>query len=497
MVMLINILVISFFIGVNILLVASIFKEFIARKKRLYISTTLWLVTNLYLLILVSFFFNWLYPLEGVEDGTFFKDFLVKIILLFFLFFIMMLFYCIKQDKSLNYKIPFEVILFLTFSVQGILLLILNCNSFIMLYLNTELLSISSVILSFNLKAGLSGSLIYYVLSAIGSGCLLFGVGFIYFITGIESFPELCMFLHNSLSTLEPWKLNMLHIGYILFVSGIFIKIGSVAPFHLWIQEVYKSANTFVVSFFASIPILGLFGILLNLNVALGPQFVNGLEYYYVGLSICSVLIGTFGAMNQDNLKRIFVYSSISNIGFIICLFPNVTWESYGVIIFFIIIYCFNSFCFWSLLTVFELCLNVKINNFKDLSTLYHSGRYAKSYCIFLLVFLFSSIGIPPLSGFFGKYFLFLNLVEQGHYGLLCFFIIMSCLSAYYFLRVVITIVLPRGKEEGFFCRDAPDNLDVGFIFATMFHIGFFFVMSILMTNSILAGLSLFFFYMV
>ena len=483
-------------IGASLLLCYALYKDYLAKKKERYMSQNLWFLSSILAVLIVGFGLNWLLPYDYVMQAEYgFNFFFTNSILWFFTFFVIMLLYLIKTHYSLNYEIPFEAVALISVSVHSVLLLISHGDSFINIYVCIELLSICSILLSFNLKGGLKGSLIYYVLSAIGSGCLLFGISFMYFIVGGETFADLAVFFHHSLSTLAPWKLNILKFGYILFVCGIFIKLGTVVPFHLWIGEVYNTANTYVVTYFASIPMLGLFGILLHINMAIGYTFIHSLDFFFYGLSIFSVFIGTFGAMHQTKLKRVFAFSSISNVGFIICLFPNVTWESYSTIVFFIFLYSFNAFCLWASLTVFEYGLKVNVNNFKDLSKLYHSGRIGKMNSVYLLVFLFSSIGIPPLSGFFGKYFLFLNLVTQDQYGLLFYFIFMSCLSAFYFLRVVITIVLPNNNEEYFFCRWVHDNLATCLIFAALFHIAFFFVMSLLAVKCHVTALSLYLFY--
>lgn len=150
--------------------------------------------------------------------------------------------------------------------------------------------------------------------------------------------------------------------------------------------------------------------------MALGYSFLQCLQFFFFGISIVTVFVGIIGAAGQVKLKKIFAYSSVGNIGFIMALFSTVTMPSYATIIFYIFLYSVSVFCFWSLLTVFEYNMNLKINDFKDLSRLYHSGIIGKRNCIYLLVFLFSSIGVPPLAGFFSKYFLFLQLVHQGHY---------------------------------------------------------------------------------
>jgi NADH-quinone oxidoreductase subunit N len=125
------------------------------------------------------------------------------------------------------------------------------------------------------------------------------------------------------------------------------------------------------------------------------------------------------GAINQINLKKMFAYSSVSNIGFIMALFPTVTVESYTAIIFNIFLYCVSAFFFWGLLAVFEYNLDLNIKSFKDLSGLYHSGRSGQRNSVYLLIFLFSSMGLPPLAGFFGKLVLFHQLIVHGHYWLI------------------------------------------------------------------------------
>lgn len=136
----------------------------------------------------------------------------------------------IKSKPSLNYQISFEVVVFIALSVQFLILLI-SANSFIYIFIILALISICSFALCYNKRGGRQTSLLYYFLSAIGSGFLLFGISFIYYVTGCENLSDLSFFLQNN--TLAHGKLSMLKFGYIFFVCGLFIKMGTLVPFHI------------------------------------------------------------------------------------------------------------------------------------------------------------------------------------------------------------------------------------------------------------------------
>lgn len=219
---------------------------------------------------------------------------------------------------------------------------------------------------------------------------------------------------------------------------------------------------------------LGLFGFLVNLNLAIGTEFISSIGPFFNLVSLLSVVIGTFGAMQQDRLKRIFAYSSISNIGFILALVPFANWETSGTIIFFIVIYSITAFCFWGIISILEFGYRIQINNIKDLKQLYNSSREHKLVAVCLMIFLFSSMGIPPLAGFFGKYMLFMGLLKHEAYVFLFLFIILSCLSAFYSLRLVITIVTPSKEIKHFYSHGIVRSLLLGIVMFSFFHLFFF-----------------------
>lgn len=455
------------------------FYNWLIRTKRIQpkkkYSATLWVVSGKASIILGAFFLETISNYDSdtlrIEIASLLFQ---KWILVLYLFYMLLIVYMIKSNPPLNTQITTEVVFFFSASVLGLLALIIYGNSFIKAYICIELISICSVLLSHKTQGGSKVSLMYYIMSAIGSGFLLFGISLMYYIIGGETLLEISRFFKTEVQHLDTWDVSLLRAGYILFFCGFFIKIGAVVPFHLWIGAVYGGTYSYLVTYFSSIPMLGLFGFLVNLNLAIGTEFISSIGPFFNLVSLLSVVIGTFGAMQQDRLKRIFAYSSISNIGFILALVPFANWETSGTIIFFIVIYSITAFCFWGIISILEFGYRIQINNIKDLKQLYNSSREHKLVAVCLMIFLFSSMGIPPLAGFFGKYMLFMGLLKHEAYVFLFLFIILSCLSAFYSLRLVITIVTPSKEIKHFYSHGIVRSLLLGIVMFSFFHLFFF-----------------------
>lgn len=333
----------------------------------------------------------------------------------------------------------YEYVLLLLMSVVGIFGII-SSHDFIPMYLTIELQSLCFYVLTnikFRSNLANEGGLKYFLLGAISSCVFLYGISFIYYGTGTTNFGELKLLLSPAaeicLTNSEDDYFFVL-LGTILLYSGLLFKLG-VVPFHMWVADVYEGAPTNIALFFAVVPYSSIICLLINLNFIFWYAFINYLNIFFIVLSILTITIGTLGAIYQTKLKRLFAYSSISNIGYLLCLFCSWDIETVFAIIFYILVYNIISFSLWLMLLTFRnRSNNGKLKDIKDLVLLFNSNKYLS---FFFVVFLFSGMGIPPMLGFFSKLYIFLNIIELKLYFFMFYIIFINSIGAIYYLRLI------------------------------------------------------------
>jgi len=331
----------------------------------------------------------------------------------------------------------FEYPLLVSLALFGILTIISSFD-FITMYLAIELQSLCFYIITclkvfsnFSVEAGLK----YFILGAFSSGLLLFGCSLLYGFSGTTNFLDLIILFDNvSLYNFYLYIGNL--ISFIFILCGLFFKIG-VVPFHLWVPDIYEGAPTIVSLFFATIPQLSIIVLLFRLNLAFS-SFTNELSVFFLILGGLSILIGTLGAINQSKLKRLFAYSAISNVGYIISVFCLIHYENFFSSFFFSLIYISSALSLWISLLIFRNRSN--FFKFKDIYELFLLFKSNKKYAIVFSLILFSAIGIPPMLGFFGKFYIFLNIFKLKLYFFSILLIIFSSLGVYYYLRIFRTM---------------------------------------------------------
>lgn len=363
---------------------------------------------------------------------------LIKIFVIFmsFFFFFFLFFY----SKYENILLSFENCVLILLSILSMFVLI-SSSELILLYLSLEMQSLAFYVLAsskqnsiLSIEAGLK----YFVLGTIASGFLLLGSSLFYGYTGLTKFFEINLFFFFS--SLESY---LFFYFFIFFIVPFFFKF-SAAPFHVWVPDVYDGSPTLITFFFSVIPkyiILGLF-IRFFFDFVILNLFETNWKFLFFFSSILSLLIGSLGGIFQFKIKRLLAYSSITNVGFFLSSVFTLNFDGFLASLFYFFVY------FFSTTGIFLVLVSVRyFDNFFKLKNIfeYSSLLNLNFFIVFSLVLnLFSLIGIPPLSGFFGKFFIFFSVLNKNYLVLLLILILASVISGFFYLRVIRILLFKR-----------------------------------------------------
>ena len=310
------------------------------------------------------------------------------------------------------------------------------------MYLGLELQSICLYILAayrkYDIKSSESG-VKYFIIGALSSGILLYGLSIIYAFTNATDFYEISKSINLSLENNENFLI--LNIGFVLILCGLFFKI-AVVPFHMWAPDVYEGSPTSITAYFTTVPKIGAIGFLIKfLNIPFGNYSDAWFQIIYL-VSIASMVLGSIAALNQTNIKRLLAYSSIHHMGFI--LIGILTANQIGIksVQLYISIYMVNVLGIFTCI----LCLKNKVDGYYLENIKSFSGLLKKnSFLSFSFVILFFSLaGLPPLSGFFGKLYILISAIESKLYLLAIIAVLTSIISAFYYIKIIKTIFFDK-----------------------------------------------------
>jgi len=322
-------------------------------------------------------------------------------------------------------------------SILGMMVMI-SSHDLIIFYIGLELQSLALYVLaSFNrdqLKSSESG-LKYFVLSALSSGLLLYGCSLIYGFSGSTNF-----FIISETMNSTHYGLTF---GIVFILVGLAFKISAV-PFHMWAPDVYEGSPTSVTLFFATVPKVAALTVFIRF---LYVPFVNMIEQWQpilIFLAIASMIFGAVAAIGQKNLKRLVAYSSIGHIGYVLAGLSIGTNEGIQSSIVYISIYLVMN------LGLFSCLLMMKRNDqyFETIDDLSGLSKNHPVLSLSLLVILFSLAGIPPLAGFFAKFYIFKSVIEQSMYFLAIVGLLSTVIAAFYYLRIIKVIYFDEEKEK-------------------------------------------------
>lgn len=323
----------------------------------------------------------------------------------------------------------FEYPLLVLFAGLGMMLM-LSAGSLLSLYMALELQSLSLYVLaSFrrnSVKSAEAGAK-YFILGALSSGMVLFGISLIYGFTGSVDY----VVIHDTLAALDAPNLGVI-VGLVFLLAGIAFKI-SAAPFHMWTPDVYQGAPTSVTALFAIVPKVAAMGVLIRLVFdPFSPVLEQTGQIVYF-LAAASMVVGAFAGVAQWNLKRLMAYSSIGNMGYALIGVVAGTQAGVGAVIVYMTLYMIMT------AGVFGIILSMrrdglalqKISDLAGLSQTHPAMAYA------MAILMFSMSGIPPMAGFFGKLAIFEVAVESGAIYLAVLGVLSSVVAAYYYLKII------------------------------------------------------------
>ena len=362
------------------------------------------------------------------------------------------------QINKIN-KIEYPILILC--SILGMMVMI-SSNDLIVFYIGLELQSLALYVLaSFNRDNILSteSGLKYFVLSALSSGLLLYGCSLIYGFSETTNFFEI---LKNTKDAQYG-----LTFGIVFILVGLAFKISAV-PFHMWAPDVYQGSPTSVTLFFALLPKIAALTVFIRFLYIPFFELIDQWQMIIIFLSIASMIFGAVAAIGQKNLKRLIAYSSISHMGYALAGLSTGTVQGAHSSITYMTIYLVMNLAFFSCL--FMLKRNEKyFESIEDLSGL---SKNHPLLSLALLAVLFSLAGIPPLAGFFAKFYIFLAVINEKMYFLAVVGLLATVVAAFYYLRIIKIMYFDPEKEK----YETKHNLGLKFtlVISTLFIIVYF-----------------------
>ena len=386
-------------------------------------------LTSLILILTAAIIFNSPNNVEKIFLDSFMRDpfsNFFKILILVSSFFVLNASkHFIIDNKLAKFEYPIIVLL----SILGMFFMV-SSNDIILFYLGLELQSLSLYILAAidrdNLRSSESG-IKYFILSALSSGLLLYGCSLLYGFTGTTNF---------DLIAEQLTKENTGAIFAMVFILvGLAFKVSAV-PFHMWTPDVYEGAPTSITSYFAVVPKVAGLAVLIKFMFIPFSNILAEWQTIIIFISIASMILGAIAAIGQKNIKRLLAYSSISHVGYALAGVATGVISGYQSAIVYIAIYVIMNIGAFSCLYLLKKDGEYK-ENISDLSGI---SKKQPILAISFLIILFSLAGIPPLGGFFAKFYVFTAVLEQKMYALAIIGLLTTVISAFYYLKIIKTI---------------------------------------------------------
>jgi NADH-quinone oxidoreductase subunit N len=354
----------------------------------------------------------------------------------------------------------FEYSVLIVLSTLGMLMLI-SAADLIALYLGLELMSLPLYVVAASHRTVLRSTeagLKYFVLGALSSGMLLYGASLTYGLTGTVNFAGIA----RAAAAAGPGLI----FGLVFLFAGFCFKVSAV-PFHMWTPDVYEGAPTPVTAFFAAAPKVAGIAMFVRVAVAAFPAITGQWQEIVAFVAIASMLLGSFAAIGQRNFKRLMAYSSIGHMGFALIGLAAGTSEGVQGVLVYMVIYITMT------LGVFAVILSMRRDDgmVESIDQLAGLARTNPPMAFLLAMLLFSLAGVPPLAGFFAKFYVFLAAIKAGLYVLAVIGVLASVVGAYYYLAIVKIIYFDE-PAAGF--APMPHELKVVLAACALFNILFF-----------------------
>lgn len=328
-----------------------------------------------------------------------------------------------RYERMERFEYPVLILLAST----GMMMMV-SANDLIALYLGLELQSLSLYVLAaFKRDSGRAteAGLKYFVLGALSSGMLLYGASMIYGFAGSTNFAQIAQALGGQASI-------GLVVGIVFLTAGLAFKVSAV-PFHMWTPDVYEGAPTPVTAFFAVAPKVAAMALFVRAILTPFGDIAHEWQQIIIVVSALSMLLGAFAAIAQTNIKRLMAYSSIGHVGYALIGLAAGTEEGVrGILIYLAIYLAMNVGTFACI-----LCMRQKDQMVEGVGDLAGLAKTHPGMALLLAGFMFSLAGVPPLAGFFGKFYIFMSAINAGLYVLAVIGVLSSVVGAYYYLRIV------------------------------------------------------------
>ena len=357
----------------------------------------------------------------------------MKVLTLLFCFFVLLSSKDYIKNNNID-KIEYPIIILA--STLGMILMI-SSYDLIIFYLGLELQSLCLYILaSFkrdderSTEAGLK----YFVLSALASGLLLYGCSLIYGFTGSTNFEIISANLDEANTGAV--------FGIVFIIVGLAFKVSAV-PFHMWTPDVYEGSPTSVTSFFALVPKIAAISVFIRFMYVPFVNVISQWQTIIIFLSIASMILGAVAAIGQSNIKRLMAYSSIGHMGYALAGIAAGTNAGIQSTIIYLTIYLVMNLGAFGCIFMMKR-ENIFYENINDLSGL---SKNHPMLALSFLIILFSLAGIPPLAGFFAKFYIFMAVIEVKMYALAIIGLVTTVISAFYYLRIIKVIYFDKPKK--------------------------------------------------
>ncbi|MBY0499561.1 MAG: NADH-quinone oxidoreductase subunit NuoN [Nitrosomonas sp.] len=320
----------------------------------------------------------------------------------------------------------FSLILFATLGMM----VMISASHFLTLYIGLELLSLSLyalVALRRDSLVATEAAMKFFVLGALASGFLLYGMSMVYGATGTLHVSQLAQVIQSGASSKE-----VLVVGLVFIVAGIAFKL-SAAPFHMWAPDVYQGSPTAITLFIGSAPKLAAFGFVMRLLIEGMSEMVTDWQGMLVILAVLSMAVGNIAAIAQTNIKRMLAYSTISHMGFLLLGFISADANGYSSALFYIIAYVLMTLGTFAMIML--LCrYGFEAENIDDFKGLNKRNSW---YAFIALLLMLSLAGIPPMIGFYAKFAVLQAVVNAGYIWLAVMAVLFSLIGAFYYLRII------------------------------------------------------------
>lgn len=327
----------------------------------------------------------------------------------------------------------------ITFSLAGAVVMV-SFADLTMLFLGIEILSIAMYIMAASNKMELRSNesgFKYFMLGAFATGFLLFGIALIYGVTGTFNLQELAGFVSANKANLP----GMFYAGLLLMIVGLTFKI-SAAPFHFWAPDVYEGAPTPVTAYMATVVKTAAFAAFLRLFMTCFSGIADWWAPMLAIFSAISMLAGNVLAVYQKSMKRMLAYSSISHAGYMLMAIVAMNQNSDGALLLYTAAYAIGS------ISIFTLLVSMTSNGNEMINSLRGFSNVNKIPAILITITMLSLAGIPPVAGFFAKYYVFLSAIESGYTWLVLVGVLSSLIGVYYYFRIIITMFQPADRES-------------------------------------------------